>query len=129
MPVGAVVVLHGEVIATGRNAKEQTHDPTAHAEILAIRAASEVMGDWRLSECTLYVTLEPCSMCAGAMVLSRVGRCVYGTKDPKSGFLGSLADLSNDSRLNHNFEVTDGVLAEDCSRMLKDFFRDLRQSS
>ena len=127
VPVGAVVVKDGQVIATAGNQREATHDPTAHAELIAIRKAAEVLGDWRLEGCTVYVTLEPCPMCAGAMVLSRIERCVYGCTDPKGGFLGTLADLSSHPKLNHRFDVVDGVLAEACSQRLKDFFRALRR--
>lgn len=126
VPVGAVVVRNDVVIATAHNRRELDQDPTAHAELIAMRKAAQVIGSWRLDECTVYVTLEPCPMCAGAMVLSRIQRCVYGCTDPKGGFLGTLGDLSNDSRLNHRFDVTPGVLEEECAECLRSFFRQLR---
>jgi tRNA(adenine34) deaminase len=125
VPVGAVVLGADQaVIGRGRNEREATGDPTAHAEVLALREAAKAVGTWRLTGCTLVVTLEPCTMCAGASVLSRVDRVVYGTPDPKAGAAGSLWDLVRDRRLNHRPEVISGVLAEDCSRLLTDFFRD-----
>lgn len=126
VPVGAVIVKDGQVLAVGRNARESAADPTAHAELIAIRAAAAALGDWRLEGCTVYVTLEPCPMCAGAMVLARIHTCVYGCTDPKGGFLGTLGDLSDDPRLNHRFDVVSGVLAPQCSQRLKDFFKALR---
>jgi tRNA(adenine34) deaminase len=126
VPVGAVVVRDGVIVARGHNLREAAHDPTAHAELLAIREAAKELGSWRLDRCTVYVTLEPCAMCAGAMVLARIERCVYGCRDPKGGFLGSLADLSAFPGLNHSFGVTSGVLEADCSERLRAFFRDLR---
>ena len=126
VPVGAVVVHKGQVIARAHNRRTIDHDPTAHAELIAMREAARILGDWRLEECTVYVTLEPCPMCAGTMVQARVARCVYGCLDPKAGYMGSLADLSNDARLNHRFPVTAGVLAEECSTLLRDFFRGIR---
>ena len=122
VPVGAVVVRDGEVIATGRNRREVDGDPTAHAEVLALRAASQVVGRWRLDGCTLVVTLEPCAMCAGAIVLSRIERLVYGATDPKAGAVRSLMTLADDPRLNHRAEVVEGVRAEECSQVLKAFF-------
>ena len=122
VPVGAVVVRDGEVIATGRNRRELDGDPTAHAEVLALRAASQAVGRWRLDGCTLVVTLEPCAMCAGAIVLSRIERLVYGATDPKAGAVRSLMTLADDPRLNHRAEVIDGVRAEECSQVLKAFF-------
>ena len=116
----------GVVIARGRNAREKDGDPTAHAEILAIRKAAKKLGSWRLDGCTLYVTLEPCAMCAGAIVLSRLPRLVYGASDPKAGFVGSLGDLCRDARLNHRPTVTAGVLAAECGRILVEFFRERR---
>jgi tRNA(adenine34) deaminase len=127
VPVGAVVVRGGAVIARARNAREKGADPTAHAEILAIRKAAKKLGSWRLDGCTLYVTLEPCAMCAGAIVLSRLPRLVYGASDPKAGFVGSLGDLCRDARLNHRPSVTAGVLAEECGRILVEFFRERRR--
>lgn len=123
VPVGAVVVRDGEVLAAAGNAREQLGDPTAHAETLALRAAASRAGSWRLDECTLVVTLEPCAMCAGATVLARVDRPVFGADDPKAGFAGSLGDLVRDPRLNHRVELTAGVLADECGSVLRDFFR------
>jgi len=126
VPVGAVVVHQGEIIGRGHNTREVDQDPTAHAEIIAIRAAAEALGSWRLEDCTLYVTLEPCAMCAGACVLSRIERCVYGCTDPRAGFLGTLGDLSRQPELNHHFDVVSGVLEDACRSRLVDFFRALR---
>ncbi len=126
VPVGAVVVYEGKVIATASNRREEDADPTAHAEILVLRKAAEFLGDWRLEGCTLYVTLEPCAMCAGALVNARVERLVYGASDPKAGFCESLGDLVRDQRLNHRLVVRSGVLKNECSELLKDFFRRLR---
>lgn len=126
VPVGAAVVKDGLVIARGRNARERDGDPTAHAEIVAIRRAAKKLGSWRLSGCTLYVTLEPCAMCAGAMVLARLPRLVYGASDPKAGFTGSLGDLVRHPRLNHRVDVTAGVLAAECGRILVEFFGERR---
>jgi tRNA(adenine34) deaminase len=126
VPVGASVVRHGVVIARGRNSRERDDDPTAHAEILAIRRAARKLDSWRLSGCTLYVTLEPCAMCAGAMVLARLPRLVYGAADPKAGFAGSLGDLVRHQRLNHRVDVTADVLAAECGRILVEFFRERR---
>jgi tRNA(adenine34) deaminase len=123
VPIGAVVVgPAGDVIGRGRNAREAEGDPTAHAEILALRAASAAVGSWRLDGCTLVVTLEPCAMCAGAAVLARVARLVYGTADPKGGAVGSLWDLVRDRRLNHRPEVVSDVLADECAAILREFF-------
>ena len=126
VPVGAVVVANGEVLARAHNRRLLDKDPTAHAELLAMRAAAALLGDWRLDACTVYVTLEPCPMCAGAMVLGRVSACVYGCADPKGGFLGTLADLSAHPGLNHRFPVVAGVESEACAGILRAFFRDLR---
>ena len=122
VPVGAVVVHRGQVIARAHNRRELDQDPTAHAEILALRDAAEQLGAWRLEGCTLYVTLEPCFMCAGAVVNGRVERLVFGASDPKAGAVGSLADVPGDQRLNHRPEVRGGVLAEPCGQILRDFF-------
>lgn len=123
VPIGAVVLSSsGEVIARGHNERESRGDPTAHAEVLALREASLVVGSWRLSGCTLVVTLEPCTMCAGAVVLGRVERLVYGAVDPKAGAVGSLWDVVRDPRLNHRAEVVGGVLAEECATLLRSFF-------
>jgi tRNA(adenine34) deaminase len=126
VPVGAVVARDGEVLATAGNARERLGDPTAHAEVLALREAARRVGSWRLDGCTLVVTLEPCAMCAGAVVLARVRRVVFGTADPKAGFAGSLGDLVRDPRLNHRVEVTSGVLSEECGEVLRTFFRERR---
>jgi tRNA(adenine34) deaminase len=122
VPVGAVVVRGGQVIARRHNERELTGDPTAHAEVLAIRDAAEVIGHWRLLDCTLYVTLEPCFMCAGALVNARIGRVVFGATDPKAGAAGSLANVLADARLNHNPPIEGGVLTDECSQILKTFF-------
>ena len=123
VPVGAVVLAPGgEVIGVGRNLREATHDPTGHAEVVAMRAAAQARGGWRLDDCTLVVTLEPCTMCAGALVLARVARVVFGAWDPKAGAVGSLWDVVRDRRLNHRPEVVSGVLADECGRLLVDFF-------
>jgi tRNA(adenine34) deaminase len=128
VPVGAVVVDgSGGIVGRAHNTKETNGDPLGHAEILALRQASISLGGWRLSGCTLYVTLEPCAMCAGALVHSRVDRLVYGTEDPKAGFCGSLGNLVQDPRLNHRIPVTVGVMREECAAMLKGFFAGLRQ--
>ena len=127
VPVGALVVHNGEVIAEAHNWRERDQDPTAHAELIAMKMASEKLGSWRLEDCTVYVTLEPCAMCAGAMVLSRIKRCVYATTDPRGGFLGTLDDLSQHPVLNHRFEVIHGVLAQESSDLLKAFFRAKRK--
>ena len=123
VPIGAVVVCDGQVVARAHNRRELDLDPSAHAEFSAMVAASRALGRWRLSGCTVYVTLEPCLMCAGLMVNARVDRCVYGAPDPKGGALGTLYDVSHDPRLNHEFEVTPGVLGDECARALRDFFR------
>lgn len=127
VPIGAAVVCDGAVVATGSNRREVDHDPAGHAEFLAIREAAQRLGRWRLSDCTVYVTLEPCPMCAGLMHQSRIARCVYGAPDPKAGALGTLYDLSSDERLNHRFDVTSGVLAEESAELLMEFFGRLRQ--
>jgi tRNA(Arg) A34 adenosine deaminase TadA len=126
VPVGAAVVRGGEVLAVAGNARELEQDPTAHAEIGALRAAARALRSWHLEGCTLYVTLEPCAMCAGASVLARVDRVVFGTADPKAGFAGSLGNLLQDARLNHGTELTAGVLADECGELLRAFFRDRR---
>ncbi len=126
VPVGAIDDFEEQVVASTHNLKEQTLVATHHAEILAIEAASRKLGRWRLSDCTLYVTLEPCSMCAGAIVQSRIGRVVVGTKDPKAGACGSVLDITGESKLNHQPEMSFGVLAEECSQILKDFFKSRR---
>ncbi|MFJ4829778.1 tRNA adenosine(34) deaminase TadA [Streptomyces sp. NPDC088747] len=125
VPVGAVVLSTDgtTVLSTGHNEREATGDPTAHAEVLALHRAAAKLGEWRLSGCTLVVTLEPCVMCAGALVQSRVDRVVYGARDEKAGAVGSLWDLVRDRRLNHRPEVIEGVLADECAHLLTDFFR------
>ncbi len=123
VPIGAVVVCDGEVVARAHNRRENDADPSAHAEFLAMVAAARELGRWRLTGCTVYVTLEPCLMCAGLMVNARVDRCVYGATDPKGGALGTLYDVSHDERLNHAFEVVPGVLADEAADQLRTFFR------
>jgi len=123
VPVGAVLTRRGELLAEGRNLTATTKDPSAHAEIVVLRKAAEHLGDWRLLECTLYVTLEPCTMCAGALVLARVPRLVYGARDPKAGMVGSLGNLVQDPRLNHSLDVTVGVLSDASGTLLREFFR------
>ncbi len=129
VPVGAIVVREDEVLAAAGNQRELTRDPTAHAELLAIRDASQKLGTWRLTGCSMYVTLEPCPMCAGALVLARVERLVYGARDPKGGFVGSLGDIVRDPRLNHRLEVTTGVRAAESTALLKEFFASRRPPS
>ncbi|WP_372631340.1 tRNA adenosine(34) deaminase TadA [Cohnella sp.] len=126
VPIGAVVVRDGVIVGAGYNLRERDRDPTAHAEMIAIRQSSERLQAWRLLDCTLYVTLEPCPMCAGAILQSRIERVVYGTTDPKAGCVGTLMDLLQDSRFNHASAWTSGVLQEECSALLTDFFRRLR---
>ncbi|MFT3852186.1 MAG: tRNA adenosine(34) deaminase TadA [Ilumatobacteraceae bacterium] len=129
VPIGAVVVRDGAVIAARHNERELTGDPTAHAEVLAIRDAAAVVGHWRLLDCTLYVTLEPCVMCAGAIVNARLARLVYGATDPKAGGVASLYEICADGRLNHRPPVTNGLLAAECGRLLKEFFAGRRGPS
>lgn len=129
VPVGAVVVAGGAIIGRGHNLRETTNDPTAHAEILALRAAARHMGSWRLEGATLYVTLEPCAMCAGALVLARVSTLVYGTDDPKSGACGSVLNVVEDLRLNHRLQVIRGVGAAEAAGLLRSFFARLRERS
>jgi tRNA(adenine34) deaminase len=128
VPVGAVAVFEGRVVGRGRNRREEDHDPTAHAELLAVREAARALGRWRLSGVTLYATLEPCAMCAGALVLARIDRLVFGAADPKAGAVGSLQDLSADPRLNHRFPVQRGLLEDRCGDLLRDFFRARRNA-
>ena len=123
VPIGAVVVHDGEVIARAGNRRETDADPAAHAEFSALIQASRVLGRWRLTGCTVYVTLEPCLMCAGLMVNSRIDRCVFGAPDPKGGAVGTLYDVSHDARLNHEFEVEGGVLGDECAEVLRVFFK------
>jgi len=122
VPVGAVVVHDGQVVGAGHNERERRQDPTAHAETLALQAAARRRGSWRLLDCVLYVTLEPCAMCAGAIVLARVPRVVYGTADPKAGAAGSVLDVLAEPRLNHRPLVQGGVLADECALLLTEFF-------
>jgi tRNA(adenine34) deaminase len=126
VPVGAVIVRDGEAVGEGYNLTVTEADPTTHAEVVAIRRAAASVGDWRLLDCTLYVTLEPCAMCAGAIVLARIPRVVFGATDPKAGMVGSLGNLLQDRRLNHRCEVTSGVLAEESGELLRTFFRERR---
>jgi tRNA(adenine34) deaminase len=126
VPIGAVVVRDGEVVGRGHNRREVDGDPLAHAELLALREAARRVGGWRLSGCTMVVTLEPCPMCAGALVASRIDRLVYGAADPKAGYCGSLGNLVQDARLNHRLEVSSGVLAEESAALLRGFFSSLR---
>ena len=126
VPVGAVIVRGDEILARRGNAREREQDPTAHAEILALRQASSAIGSWHLEGCAMVVTLEPCAMCAGAIVLARLDRLVFGASDPKAGFAGSLGDLVRDGRLNHEVDVTVGVLAEECGEILRSFFAERR---
>src|SRR5699024_9613051 len=127
VPIGAIIVHQDELIAAGYNIRETTQSALCHAELIAIKEANEKLGSWRLEDCTLYVTLQPCPMCAGAIVQSRIERVVYGARDPKAGCAGTLMNLLNDNRFNHQTEVTKGVLETECSSLLTDFFRDLRK--
>lgn len=126
VPIGCVIVHKNRIIAKAHNQREQLQDPTAHAEIIALTQAAEYMGSWRLHGCAIYVTLEPCPMCAGALVLARMDRLVYGTDDPKTGAVTSLYNIVQDPRLNHRLEVTKGILAQTCSSQLSDFFTQRR---
>ena len=125
-PVGAVIVRHGEIISRGYNEKELKQDPTLHAETIAIKKACKKLGTWRLNDCDMYVTLEPCTMCAGAIIQARVGRLFIGAADPKAGAVGSVLDVLHIDKFNHKVDVVCGILQEECSEILKDFFRDLR---
>jgi tRNA(adenine34) deaminase len=127
IPIGAVLVRNGNIVARNHNRREEQHDPTAHAEVLVIREAGKILGGWRLPDSTLYVTIEPCPMCAGALVQSRVPRLVYGAPDPKAGAVHSLYTITEDQRLNHRLEVTGGVLAEECAELMRLFFRSRRK--
>ena len=128
VPVGAVVVRDGEVVGRGFNRREIDGDPLAHAEILAIRKAAQAIGGWRLVGCSLYVTLEPCAMCAGALVASRIERLIFAARDPKAGYCGSLGNLVQDARLNHRLEITEGIQAEEAGTLLRQFFASLRRN-
>lgn len=127
VPIGAVVVYENQVIAQGYNRREVDNDPAGHAEFIAMKQASEKLGVWRLSGCTVYVTLEPCLMCAGLMYQARIDRCVYGAADPKAGALGSLYSVNEDDRLNHTFDVTSGVCSQECAAVLRAFFQNKRK--
>lgn len=126
VPIGAVLVHEGEIIGQGYNTRETSQDPTTHAEMIAIRQAAAQLGSWRLLNCTLYVTLEPCVMCMGAMILARIPRLVYSCRDPKAGAVGSIYNLADDERFNHRVAVTEGVLGKECSALLSHFFQELR---
>jgi len=126
VPIGAVAVMRGEIVARGQNRVLRDTDPTAHAEIVAMRAVAQDIGNYRLVDCQLFVTLEPCAMCAGAMIHARLGRLVYGAADPKTGAAGSVLAVLNHPKLNHLMEVTAGVLAEECGELLREFFRERR---
>jgi tRNA(adenine34) deaminase len=129
VPIGCVIVYEGRIVAKAYNQREQLRDPTAHAEIIALTQAAEAVGSWRLYGCTVFVTLEPCPMCAGALVLARVDRLVYGCDDPKTGAVKSLYTIVQDPRLNHRVEVTSGVMAESCTAQLQEFFRRRRSEN
>ena len=122
VPVGALIIKEGQIISTGINNRESTKDPCGHAEVIALRSASKALNRWRLSDCTLITTLEPCVMCAGAICMARVSRVVYGAKDPKGGAYGSIFSIHSDKRLNHNVDVTAGIMHLQCSSLLKEFF-------
>jgi tRNA(adenine34) deaminase len=129
VPVGAVVIKDGEIIATGFNQPIGTHDPTAHAEIMALRAAAAILGNYRLPGCELFVTLEPCAMCSGAMLHARLARVVYGASDPKTGACGSIVNLFEQDQLNHHTELVGGVMAQECGALLKEFFAERRRDA
>ena len=126
VPIGCVIVYENQIIAKAYNQRQQLNDPTAHAEIIALTQAAEFIGNWRLHGCTIYVTLEPCPMCTGALVLARMDRLVYGCDDPKTGAVKSLYNIATDERLNHRLEVTTGILADECSAQLSNFFQKRR---
>ena len=129
VPVGAIIVQGGQIIGRAHNQRERLGDPTAHAEMIAITQAAEHVGNWRLENCTMYVTLEPCTMCAGAIVLARLPRLVFGARDPKAGAVGSIYDIPRDPKLNHTVDVTGGVLEPECGGILTEFFRLKRQAT
>jgi len=129
VPIGAVIVYDDKIIARAHNLRETAKDPTAHAEILAIRQASQVLGGWRLPNCDLYVTIEPCPMCAGAVMLARIRKLIIGAMDKKGGAAGSLLNIPGDDRFNHNTEIITGVLEEECASIMKEFFKELRNKS
>lgn len=126
VPIGAIAVIGDEIVGRGQNRVLRDNDPTAHAEIVALRAAATAIGNYRLLDCELYVTLEPCAMCAGAMIHARLGRLIFGAADPKAGAAGSVLEVLNHPQLNHKMPVTAGILAEDCGALLRDFFRERR---
>ncbi len=126
VPIGAVLVKDGHIFGRGHNLRETSNDPTTHAEMVAIRQAAAAVNSWRLIDCTLYVTLEPCVMCMGAIILARIPRLVFGCRDPRAGAVGSIYDFSRDERFNHRVAVTEGVLAEECSEIVSRFFSELR---
>ncbi len=127
VPIGAVIVLDGQIVGRGHNLRETSQDPTTHAEVIAIRQAAKQLGSWRLLDCTLYVTLEPCVMCMGAIILARIPQLVFGCRDPKAGAVGSIYNFSEDERFNHQVKVREGVLQQECSAQLSHFFRQLRE--
>ena len=126
VPIGAVVVKNGEIIGRGHNLRERKKDPTLHAEIVAIKQAAATLGGWRLTDCDLYVTIEPCPMCAGAILQARIRRLIFGARDPKAGCAGSLYNLLEDTRFNHRTEVTEGILKDSCALIIKEYFRQKR---
>lgn len=129
VPIGAIIIdKQGEIIARAHNLRESLRDPTAHAEVLVIKEASKKLGGWRLNDCTLYVTLEPCPMCAGALIQSRIKHVIFGAKDPKAGCAGSLCNILEDKRFNHQVNITEGILENESSTLLKNFFRKLRNN-
>ena len=127
-PIGAIVTMGGEIIARGYNRRNTDKNPLAHAEIIAINEAASKIGDWRLEECTLYITLEPCPMCAGAVVQARIPKVVFGARSPKAGFAGSVINILQLDTLNHQVDIVEGVLEEECSRILKQYFRNMRET-
>jgi len=127
VPIGAVIVLDGQSVGRGHNLRETSQDPTTHAEVIAIRQAAKQLGSWRLLDCTLYVTLEPCVMCMGAIILARIPQLVFGCRDPKAGAVGSIYNFSEDERFNHQVQVREGILQQECSAQLSHFFRQLRE--
>ena len=129
VPIGAIIVFKDTIIAKAHNQRHLLNDPTAHAEIIALTQAAEFIGNWRLNGCSIYVTLEPCPMCAGALVLARIDRLIFGCYDPKAGACGSLYNIPKDKRLNHNIETTSGILEADCAELLQDFFRTCRNEN
>lgn len=126
VPIGAVVIRNGEVVSKAHNLRETINDPTAHAEIVAIREASRILGTWRLTDCELYVTIEPCPMCAGAIVQSRIRRLIYGAQDPKAGACGTIMNIVQNQFLNHRVEVMAGILEDECSAIMKEYFKNKR---